>query len=76
MKYPHSYISGYNLEYDHKASQEDCLQGCHNVLKCRSVEYSVGPNVCFLQNVTVLDIPSDSWLTRSCINNYCERMCA
>ena len=76
LKYPHSYIDGYNFEYDHKASEEDCLQWCHNVPKCRSVVYAVGPNVCFLQNVTVLDIPSDSWLTRSPIYKYYQAMCA
>ena len=76
LKYPHSFTAGYTFEFDHKASEEDCLQWCHNVLKCRSAVYAVGPNVCFLQNVTVLDIPSDSWFTTARINNHYQAMCA
>ena len=75
LKYPHSFIDGYTFEFDRKASEE-CLQWCHNVPKCRSVVYAVGPNVCFLQNVTVLDVPSDRWLTRARITNHYQPMCA
>ena len=76
LKYPGSFILGYNMDYSRRPDEGSCVEWCRNLAECRTVEYYSMHNNCFLQSKTVLDVPVNKWFTGISNYNTYQKMCA
>ena len=69
-------MSGSGMDNGERTSEDDCMQWCHSVTGCRSIDYNVNNYRCFLYNATVLDVPPSDWLPGLSTANHYQKMFA
>lgn len=73
------YISKNNMEIRDSLTLEECFQSCISATNytCRSLEYGRSSDICYLANVTVLDLPN-RWYEDTALEfniSYYQRDC-